>query len=102
MVPSRLYYEPSPSRPLQGLRFAVKDVIDIAGLKTSNGSRCWLDLYPAAEESAPFVKQLTAAGAILVGKMNCTQFCDGQDPSQRYEVHSMQYGYLDDLTPEQI
>jgi hypothetical protein len=63
----------------------------VAGLKTSNGSRCWLDVYPAAEDSAPFIQQLTNAGAILVGKLNCTQFCDGQDPSERYVLTSITY-----------
>ncbi|ORY19487.1 amidase signature domain-containing protein [Clohesyomyces aquaticus] len=78
-----LYYEPNPEKPLLSLRFAVKDVIDIAGLTTSNGSRCWQDVYLPAEESAPFIEQLTNAGAILVGKLNCTQFCDGQDPFEQ-------------------
>jgi Asp-tRNA(Asn)/Glu-tRNA(Gln) amidotransferase A subunit family amidase len=77
MVPSRAYFERGPEQPLAGLRFVVKDVIDIAGLKTSNGSRGWLDVYPVAEESAPFVRRLTDAGAVLLGKLNCTQFCDG-------------------------
>jgi len=63
-------------------------VIDIAGLKTGNGSRCWKDVYPAAEESALFIQQLTNAGAILMGKLNCTQFCDGQNPSERHVTSS--------------
>ena len=46
-VPSRLYYpEPSPEQPLSGLRFAVKDVFDVADLKTSVGSRDFYNFCP--------------------------------------------------------
>ncbi|KAF2751970.1 amidase signature enzyme [Sporormia fimetaria CBS 119925] len=85
LAPSRSYYRHEPSKPLNGLRFAVKDVIDVAGLKTGNGSRAWLENHPPAEKTAPFVQQLVSFGAIFVGKLRCTQFCDGQDPSERFE-----------------
>ncbi|KAI1383779.1 amidase signature domain-containing protein [Hypoxylon trugodes] len=85
-VPSRLYYpQPSDTLPLSGMRFGVKDSIDIAGLETGCGSKCYRSFYPAKQTSAPFINQLISAGAVLVGKMRCTQWCDGQDPLERLE-----------------
>jgi amidase len=54
--------------PLAGLRFAVKDVIDVAGEPTTAGSRAWAASHPPAAASAPVVDRLLAAGASLVGK----------------------------------
>ena len=65
------------------MRFAVKDVIDIDGLKTACGSKCFGSLYQPKASTAPFIKQLIHAGAVLVGKLRCTQFCDDQDPLDR-------------------
>jgi amidase len=53
---------------LDGLRFAVKDLIDIAGCRTGGGNPDWLrDQIPAAR-SAPVVTALLANGASLAGK----------------------------------
>ncbi|TPX10340.1 uncharacterized protein E0L32_008745 [Thyridium curvatum] len=85
-VPSRLYHPgPTKERPLEGTRFAVKDVIDVRGLHTSCGSASWRSTYPPVQQSAPFVDQLLAAGASLVGKLRCCQFGDNQSPSERFE-----------------
>jgi len=43
-TPSRLYYPKSESKPLNGVRVAVKDLYDIKGLKTSMGNRSALSL----------------------------------------------------------
>ncbi|KAM0712014.1 hypothetical protein Q7P37_011108 [Cladosporium fusiforme] len=77
-VPSRLYYTPTPERPLAGIRIGVKDIYDIEGLRTSNGNRAWYHLYPAANATATAVENLLKAGAILVGKMKTSQFAVGE------------------------
>ena len=38
-VPSRLYYTKTATKPLSGVRIGIKDIFDIAGLKTGCGSR---------------------------------------------------------------
>lgn len=82
-VPSRLYALPRTSKyPLAGLRFAVKDVFDLKGLKTSRGSRSYYDYCPPAEASARAVKDLIALGATLIGKTKNTQFANGEDPQE--------------------
>jgi amidase len=63
-----LQLDPTGSGPLEGLRFAVKDVIDIAGYKTGYGNPTWRDTHPAPTVSAVCVEQLLAAGARCVGK----------------------------------
>lgn len=60
--------EPKGSGVLSGLRFAVKDLIDIGGHKTSCGNPSWRDTHPAAVTHAVCVDQLLFAGAECVGK----------------------------------
>lgn len=56
------------SGPLNGLRFAVKDLIDVAGSTTGGGNPDWLASHTAARAHAPCVDALLAAGATLDGK----------------------------------
>src|SRR5262249_23337023 len=59
---------PTGDGPLAGLRFAVKDLIDIAGRKTGCGNPSWRDTHPPARNHAVCVDQLLTAGAHCVGK----------------------------------
>ncbi|HTH94721.1 MAG TPA: allophanate hydrolase [Rhodocyclaceae bacterium] len=60
--------------PLYGIPIAVKDNIDVAGLITT--CACPEFAY-LPEDSATVVKQLEAAGAVIVGKTNLDQFATG-------------------------
>ncbi|KAH8129887.1 amidase signature domain-containing protein [Trichoderma asperelloides] len=80
-VPSRLYYAKSKAKPYAGLRIAIKDIIDLKGLKTGASSRAYTDLYPAKEESAETVKRLINLGFVIVGKLKTTQFADSEWPT---------------------
>src|SRR6266481_344270 len=64
---------PTDSGPLDGLRFAVKDTIDVAGFKTGCGNPTWRDSHPAAVVHAVCVEQLLRAGARCVGKTICDE-----------------------------
>src|SRR5262245_37205464 len=59
---------PTGSGPLDGLSFAVKDLIDVAGWKTGCGNPTWRDSHPAAVMHAVCVEQLLQAGAHCFGK----------------------------------
>ncbi|MEX0614198.1 MAG: amidase [Pirellulales bacterium] len=59
---------PTGDGPLAGLRFAVKDLIDVAGHPTGCGNPTWLATHPPAVVSAVCVEQLLAAGARCEGK----------------------------------
>lgn len=84
LVPSRLGFKTSLEKPLSGLRFAVKDLIDVASLETGCGNRAYRATYSAKEKSAPFIDQLLEAGAWLVGKTKTSSFADGSVPSSWY------------------
>ncbi len=59
---------PTGDGPLDGLRFAVKDIIDIAGRKTGCGNPTWRDTHPPARSHANCVEQLLYNGARCIGK----------------------------------
>lgn len=54
--------------PLQGVSLGVKDLFDVAGVKTGGGSPAWLADAKEAEVTAPAVAALVEAGARIVGK----------------------------------
>src|SRR5207302_5523210 len=58
--------------PLHGVPFAVKDLINTAGVRTTFGSVALADNVPAAD--SPAVARLKRAGAILVGKTTTPEF----------------------------
>ncbi|MBU3067911.1 allophanate hydrolase [Nocardia sp. NEAU-G5] len=60
--------------PLAGLRLAVKDNVDVAGIPTTAG--CLAFAY-VPERDAAAVAALRAAGAVVVGKTNLDQFATG-------------------------
>jgi len=60
--------EPKAAGPLDGLVFAVKDLIDVEGRKTSCGNPSWRDTHPVAVANAVCVDQLLFAGARCMGK----------------------------------
>jgi len=58
--------------PLHGVPVAIKDLNDVAGMPTTDGSVPLADNVPA--DSEPLVARLEAAGAIVVGKTNTPEF----------------------------
>src|ERR1051325_3136283 len=70
---SALDIAPRSSGRLDGLRFAVKDTIDVAGFKTGCGNPTWLQSHPAAVVHAVCVEQLLLAGARCLGKTICDE-----------------------------
>jgi len=65
--------------PLDGLRFAVKDIIDLAGHRTSCGSPAWARSHPPATANAICVDQLLGAGAQCIGKAICDELAFSLD-----------------------
>ncbi len=80
-VPSRLSYTKTNSQPYAGLRLAVKDIMDLKGLKTGASSRAYTSLYPVRPESAEIVQHLIDLGFVIVGKLKTTQFADSEWPT---------------------
>ncbi|RZL89347.1 MAG: amidase [Variovorax sp.] len=63
----------APRRRLAGLAFSSKDLFDIAGMPTPAGSVV-LAHAPAAKADATAVARLRAAGGVLIGRTNMTEF----------------------------
>ena len=62
-----------PLPPLAGLPISIKDLFDEAGQVTRAGSRV-LDGAPPAAADSTAVARLRAAGAVIIGRTNMTEF----------------------------
>src|SRR6185437_8548518 len=60
--------------PLAGLTAAVKDMYDITGTVTGNGSPAWLETHQPATKNAAAVQKILEAGATIIGKTVCDEF----------------------------
>ena len=58
--------------PMHGVPVAVKDQLNTSGIRTTSGTPIFGDFVPG--EDATVVAKLKAAGAILLGKLNMTEF----------------------------
>ncbi|KZT62925.1 amidase family protein [Calocera cornea HHB12733] len=96
-VPSRIYSW-SDSRPLAGLRVAIKDLYDLNGVQTSGGSRSWATITPPANITAPAIQQIINQGGQIIGKFKTAQFASGADPwdwvDTQYPFNPRGDGYL--------
>ena len=61
--------------PLHGLPVGIKDLEDVAGLRTTYGSTLFKDHVPAADQL--IVKSVREAGAIVLGKTNTPEWGAG-------------------------
>ncbi len=61
--------------PLHGVPIAVKDVIDVAGTRTTAASKILADNVPTRDATA--VRRLREAGAVILGKLNTHEFAYG-------------------------
>jgi aspartyl-tRNA(Asn)/glutamyl-tRNA(Gln) amidotransferase subunit A len=58
--------------PLHGIPFSIKDLARTRGVRTMYGSHIFADLVP--DQDAPYVRRLTAAGGIMLGKTTSPEF----------------------------
>ncbi len=61
--------------PLHGIPFALKDLFDTAGVRTTAGSKIMAERVPTQDAEA--TARLKAAGAVLLGKLNMHEFAFG-------------------------
>jgi amidase len=88
---------PTAAGPLSGLRFAAKDVFDVAGHPTGAGNPAWLATHPIPEVHSPVISQLLGQGAELCGKTVTDELA--------YSIHghNIHYGMpLNSAAPERI
>ena len=63
--------------PLHGVPFALKDLFDTAGVRTTGGSKILADRVPTVDSTV--ARRLRAGGAILLGKLNMHEFAYGPE-----------------------
>jgi aspartyl-tRNA(Asn)/glutamyl-tRNA(Gln) amidotransferase subunit A len=71
----RMAAEGKPLPPLGGVPVGIKDVMSTRGLRTTAGSKILDQYFPAYD--ATVVARMEAAGAVVLGKMNCDEFAMG-------------------------
>ncbi len=69
------YRQGRPLGPLDGVPVAVKDLVHMAGVRTTAASKV-LDGYVASED-ADVARRLKAGGAVILGKTNLHEFAFG-------------------------
>lgn len=85
-VPSRLYSKRTPSKPLAGLRFSIKDNFKLSGIMTTQSNRAWCELYDGKpeNETAAYVKTLIDLGAVFVGKTIMCSFASSEEATDQW------------------
>jgi aspartyl-tRNA(Asn)/glutamyl-tRNA(Gln) amidotransferase subunit A len=71
----RMAAEGKPLPPLGGVPVGIKDVLSTCGVRTTAGSKILANYVPPYDCTA--VAKLEAAGAVILGKMNCDEFAMG-------------------------
>ena len=61
-----------PLGPLHGFPFAIKDLVETAGIRTTHGSPLHADHVPLVDDL--LAARIRGAGAILIGKTNTPEF----------------------------
>jgi aspartyl-tRNA(Asn)/glutamyl-tRNA(Gln) amidotransferase subunit A len=69
------YQRSAPLGPLDGVPVAVKDLIHMAGVRTTGASKVMASFV--APDDAPVIQRLRAGGAVLLGKTNLHEFAYG-------------------------
>ena len=84
----KLVAEGKPLPPLAGVPIAIKDVMVTRGVRTTAGSKILENFIPPYDCTA--VARLEAAGAVVLGKLNCDEFAMGSstENSAYHEVHN--------------
>ncbi len=93
----RFVVDGRPGGPLAGLRFAAKDVFEVAGHVTGAGNPDWLATHDSAAQHSAVVATLLDAGATLMGKVITDELA--------YSLHgdNMHYGApLNTRAPERV
>ena len=84
----KLAVQSKPLPPLAGVPVAIKDVMVTSNLRTTAGSKILENFIPPYDCTA--VARLEAAGAVVLGKLNCDEFAMGSsnENSAYHPVHN--------------
>jgi Asp-tRNA(Asn)/Glu-tRNA(Gln) amidotransferase A subunit family amidase len=81
-VPSRVLGTNSSHGPLDGLRFAVKDLFNIEGLRPTVGCRAYYAVAEQSNTTAPALQKLIDIGANLLGTLKLGSLITKEEPAE--------------------
>jgi Asp-tRNA(Asn)/Glu-tRNA(Gln) amidotransferase A subunit family amidase len=76
----------TPGLPLYGVPISLKDLFDLAGTKTTAGSRFYADINPVALTDSAIARALKQSGALITGKTHLHPLAyglTGENPDYR-------------------
>ena len=79
-----------PLGSLHGVPIAIKDQVHTAGIATTSASKIRSAFVP--EKDATVVERLKNAGAIIIGKLNMTEFAMGDPVTSHYGITHNPWG----------
>lgn len=78
----------STNKPLQGLRFAVKDLFNIKGLRPTAGCRAYYAIADPAATTATALTRPIDFGANLLGTLKLGSLITKEEPSEAADYQS--------------
>ncbi|KAJ5106161.1 hypothetical protein N7456_002836 [Penicillium angulare] len=87
-VPSRIPGIHAKDKPLGGVRFAVKDVFEIEGLRVTAGDRSFYSLSKPSDATCPAIKRLIDSGAQLLGTLKLGSLIAKEEPTESVDFHA--------------
>lgn len=82
-VPSRLHYPRTPTKPLNGMRIAIKNNMHLRWIVTTLGSRSYAACYGIQNVTSSFVQHLVDQGAVVVGKTKLSAYAGAEIPPEK-------------------
>ncbi|KAM0122645.1 hypothetical protein ACP6JC_000712 [Aspergillus fumigatus] len=87
-VSSRIPGVYAEDKPLGGVRFAIKDIFEVEGLRVTAGDRAFYSLSKPAAVTCPAIKRLIDAGAELLGTLKLGSLIAREEPTESVDYHA--------------
>ncbi|KAJ5890023.1 hypothetical protein N7504_010833 [Penicillium tannophilum] len=87
-VPSRIPGIHAKDQPLGGVRFAVKDIFEIEGLRVTAGDRAFYSLSKPSQATCPAIQRLLDSGAELLGTLKLGSLIAKEEPTESVDFHA--------------
>ncbi|KAK3935820.1 amidase signature domain-containing protein [Diplogelasinospora grovesii] len=87
-VPSRIPRVQADSKRLRGVRFAIKDIFEVEGLRVTAGDRAFYSLSKPATATCPAIKRLIDAGAELLGTLKLGSLIAREEPTESVDYQA--------------
>lgn len=87
-VSSRIPGVYAEDKPLGGVRFAIKDIFEVEGLRVTAGDRAFYSLSKPAAVTCTAIKRLIDAGAELLGTLKLGSLIAREEPTESVDYHA--------------